>query len=43
MERRPAEERVAAALLLIIGTLDLGGNAAALRWCQERIALQAAP
>jgi putative spermidine/putrescine transport system permease protein len=34
---------VAAALLLIIGTLCLGGLAALLRWRQERIALRAAP
>jgi putative spermidine/putrescine transport system permease protein len=34
---------VAAALLLIIGTLCLGGLAAGLRWRQERIALRAAP
>jgi putative spermidine/putrescine transport system permease protein len=34
---------IAAALLLIIGTLCLGGLAAALRWRQERIALRAAP
>jgi len=34
---------VAAALLLIVGTLCLGGLSAALRWRQERIALRAAP
>ncbi|XOC82144.1 ABC transporter permease (plasmid) [Microvirga sp. M2] len=34
---------VAAALLLIIGTLCLAGLAALLRWRQERIALRAAP
>jgi len=34
---------VAAALLLIVGTLCLVGLAALLRWRQERIALQAAP
>lgn len=34
---------VSAALLLIIGTLCLGGLAAGLRWRQERIALRAAP
>jgi putative spermidine/putrescine transport system permease protein len=34
---------VAAALLLIIGTLCLGGLAAGLRWRQERIAMRAAP
>jgi len=34
---------VAAALLLIIGTLCLAGLAALLRWRQERIALQANP
>jgi len=34
---------VAAALLLIIGTLCLAGLAAILRWRQERIALQANP
>jgi putative spermidine/putrescine transport system permease protein len=34
---------VAAALLLIIGTLCLAGLAAALRWRQERNALRAAP
>jgi putative spermidine/putrescine transport system permease protein len=34
---------VAAALLLIIGTLCLGGLAALLRWRQERSALQATP
>ena len=34
---------VSAALLLIIGTLCLGGLAAGLRWRQERIALRVAP
>jgi putative spermidine/putrescine transport system permease protein len=34
---------VAAALLLIVGTLCLAGLAAALRWRQERSALRAAP
>ena len=34
---------VAAALLLIVGTLCLGGLAALLRWRQERIAFRAAP
>jgi putative spermidine/putrescine transport system permease protein len=34
---------VAAALLLIVGTLCLGGLVALLRWRQERIALRAAP
>jgi len=34
---------VAAALLLIVGTLCLGGLAALLRWRQERSALKAAP